>query len=221
MSSAPGGLMALLSGEGPASRTELLEKASKYRAKGKLKKAIVAYKKVLEEDADDHEVHARVAPLLAQTGEPGGAMASFRTAAEGFMRRGFVDKAIAVYRQAVESVPHDERAWDRLADLYLAKERPKDAVTTLLDGRRRYKKAYDRPRAIRLLRRALGLEPLNVAVAIDLARQLKKNKEREESRAILEHVVEQLEGKPRRRVRRALLRLYPSPRTFWRWLARR
>src|SRR5690606_16237811 len=107
------------------------------------KKAVAAYRKVLDDDQDDHDVHARLAPLLAQTGEPGSAMASFRAAAEGYMRRGFVDKAIGVYRQAVEAVPHDERAWDRLADLYLAKEKKKDALTTLLDGRKRYRKKYD------------------------------------------------------------------------------
>lgn len=211
------GIKELFSDEG-LSRSQLLEKASVHRSKGRRKKAITIYRMILRDDPDDHEVHARMAPLLAATGEPGAAIASFRSAAEGFASRGFLDKAIGVYKEATEAVPHDETAWVRLCDLYLARERPKDAVTTLLDGRRGYRRRYDRPRAIRLLSRLLEVEPLHVDGAVDLARLYKASGQRAVARQTLEDLVVRLEGKPRRRVRWALFRLSPTPASLWRWL---
>jgi tetratricopeptide (TPR) repeat protein len=208
------------SGEGKAvpNRRDLIAKAQQASSKNK-KKAIALYREALVLDDNDPDSHLRLAELLAKTGERGPAYASFRSAADGFIAKGFLDKAIAAYRTATEATPDFEEAWERLAELNLERERPAEAITALEAGRKRYKRAYDRPRAIRLLYRLRQLQPERLSVTADLCRTLKKEKRHDEAKALLAALVEtRPPGSGRRRVRWLQLSLYFRPRLLWWWL---
>ena len=208
------------SGEGKAlpDRRDLIAKAQKASSRNK-KKAIALYREALALDDSDPDTHLRLAELLAKTGDKGPAYASFRSAADGFIAKGFVDKAIAAYRTATEATPDFEEAWERLSELNLGRERPAEAITALESGRRRYKRAYDRPRAIRLLYRLRQMQPERMSVAADLCRTLKKEKRHDEAKAVVTELVEtRPPGKGRRKVRWLQMSLYFSPRVFWWWI---
>src|SRR5690348_11768142 len=81
--------------------------AAEARGKGDRKKAIALYRDVLAHDPADHEVHGRLAQLLAESGDLAQASASFRLGADGYHKVGFTDRAIALLKQAVEHVPGD------------------------------------------------------------------------------------------------------------------
>ena len=205
----------------PYDRRAALERASKLRGKGKSKKALAAYEVVLEHEPDDFETRARVAALQLGLGQRAAAAASFRAASEGQVAKGFWDKAISLLRQAADADPRDEAPWLEIAELHLKKERPREAARALLEGRGRFRRRRDRPRALRLLRRAHALEPDALPVAEDLARLLKKTGARAEGYELLDALHARAEDPDRRReFRGAQLRLFPSPGTLWRWLRR-
>lgn len=208
------------SGEGKPvpDRRDLLAKAQKASGKNR-KKAIALYREALALDERDPETHLRLAHLLAKNKEPGPAYASYRSAADGFVAKGFLDKAIAAYKNATEATPDFEEAWERLSELNLERERPAEAVTALEMGRKRYKRAYDRPRAIRLLYRLRHLQPERISVAADLVKTLNKEKRKDEAQAIVTELVEtRPTGKGRRKVRWMQLSLGFSPRVLWWWI---
>ena len=213
--------MGLFSNDAQFDRRETMARAQKHLDKGNKKRAIAALREILAHDADDADSHAKIAPLLAQHGEPGAAWSSFRSAAEALHVRGFTRKSIATYHQAMKLVPQFEDGWLRIAELELVVERPHDALAALKKGRTHYRRAYDRPRAIKLLRRALEMSPDDIEFTVDLSRQLKKEGQRAAGRALLMALTERSSGSARRRLRRYGLWLFPSPRTFWSWLARR
>ena len=46
-------------------RSAVLDAADKARGRGRVRKAIAGYSQILAQDPNDHQVHARIAPLLA------------------------------------------------------------------------------------------------------------------------------------------------------------
>ncbi len=203
----------------PFNRNKTLEVASKAKAKGNLKKAIAAYREVLAIKADDLDVHLKLAPLLAETKQLGDAWRSFQLAGEGFSKKGFADKAASVYRQASQFLPREVEIWERISELCLQRERRAEAAKTLSDAARQYfKRAAERPGAIRLLRKASEIEPGSVRLKTSLARLLRLEGERDEARALLERSLATASRKELLLVRRELFLLSKSPASLWRWL---
>ncbi len=202
----------------PYSRTETLAAADTARGKGKWKKALAGYKKVLEHDPDDAGVHAKIAPLYAKARQREAALKSFEAAAQGQIKKGFTDRAVAVYTQATTTYPDEMRLWEAIAVLHIQRARNPDAVGVLVSGARALAKANKRPDAVLLLRRATGLDPLHVEGTLLLARLLAKQKQKQEAKRLLADLADHSGGRTLRRVRAAQLRLSPTPAALWRWL---
>jgi tetratricopeptide (TPR) repeat protein len=200
------------------SRTETLAAADLARAKGRRKRAIAGYRRVLAEDPNDTTVHGKVAPLLAQTGDRGDALASFRRAADGHLRAGFVDRGLAMLSQAVAFFPEETGLWEEIARLHVQRGRRADAVAALVTGGGRLEKVRRRPAAIRILRGALELEPWQPEATLGLARVLAASGEKEEGLALLGGLAARVRGPLLRRVLAQTFRLSPTPRNLWRWL---
>ena len=199
-------------------RSIVLEAADKARAKGKPKKAIVQYRRVLEANPHDHVIHGKIAPLLAETKQLREAWLSFVAAGEGYVRNGFIDQAISMYRQAARYFPREVEVWEAIARLQVDRERPADAVKALLEGRRHLRNRQGRLEAIRLLRKACEIEPGHFEATYELARLLAKAGDKEEARRLLNGLAERVWGRNLRRVCGALFRMSPNPATAWRWL---
>jgi tetratricopeptide (TPR) repeat protein len=203
----------------PFDRNEALAVADRHRARGRKKKAIAAYRDVLAVDPSDVAVHSKLAPLLAKNGQKGEALASFHVAAQGYVHKGFIDRAIAVYVQARSFFPREAMLWDELARLYQARERRADALRTLLEGGRKLgRRTASRAHAIRLLGQALVLEPWHAKATLGLALLLSKDGQGSEARALLAGLACRVRGKDLRRTRAALLRLSPTPSNAIGWV---
>lgn len=163
-------------------------------------------------------LHAKLAPLLARNGEPFDAWRHFQSAARSWQRAGHSDEALAVYRKAVQSLPHTVEAWLELGDLHRREGRRREAVEALRDGRRHLRRRRYRAEATHLLRCAHALEPGNLDVTLDLARMLYQSRQRREASLILEDLAARCAPEDLRRVRRTMFQMSHSPIAAARWL---
>src|SRR3569832_1240659 len=159
----------LFARKAPPTRSEVIAKADRARSKGKLKKAVAGYRKALELEPRDSAVHMKLAPLLVRAKEPEAALQRFRAAAQGYLDKGFEDKALAVYTQAAETLQSQVSLWKQVAQMPLARGRRADAVRILLRGRLYLRHKTELADAIALLKEALTLEPTLFDPRLDLA----------------------------------------------------
>jgi tetratricopeptide (TPR) repeat protein len=199
-------------------RFAILAAAEKARGKGKVRKAIAEYRKVLAVDPSDYETHGKLAPLLAERRQLAGAWKSFVAAGEGYTRDMHEDKALSIYMQAARYLPRQLEVWKSIARLQVGRGRAPDAVKALLDGSRHFRRRNDRPEAIRLLRLACEVEPWHFEATYALARLLLKTGERREAWQLLEGLAERAKGRNRRRACATLFRMSPSLVGAWRWV---
>ncbi len=98
-------------------RARVLAQANRAVRRRRPGKALVYYQQILRHEPNNPDLHRRVAPLLARTGKPAEAWASYKRAGEALARRGFVDQAIGVYREACGRLPRAPEVWIAVADL--------------------------------------------------------------------------------------------------------
>ncbi len=202
----------------PLSRSELVQRGDRARAKGRRRKAIAEYHKALALDPTDASIHAKIAPLLAARGEKAEALKSFQAAAEGQIKAGFVDRAIALYVQAVSLFPKEDVIWREIARLHLERSRRADAVRVYVEAHRHFRGKKDRDTGIAFLCRAVELDPLHVEGTIALAKLFKKSHRKDEAHQVLAQLATQIHGPALKKVRRAQFGLSPTPAALWRWM---
>jgi len=198
-------------------RARLLKAASKAHKRQQKRRAIALYRQVLSMEPDNTELHARVAPLLARTRQRFDALLSFQEAANGLLRSGKTVEAIGVFREAAALLPQEPDLWVSLARLLRQHRNSAEAIATLLEGRRHFRRRR-RPQAIWLLRQVRLIEPWHRATVLDLCRLLWRTRQREESLALLAGLRANTRGTALRPVCWLQFRLSPTPRNAWRWV---
>ncbi len=198
-------------------RLDIMDDAARAAARGRVRKAIAGYSRVLDVDPLDFEAHARVAPLFARTGEINRSWTSYRLVAETYLQKGFHAKAAGVYVQAARHMPKKKEVWESLCDVYLMRDLKADAVDALFNGHRNFRGRY-RETAIRLLEKAREIEPWRYDVTKRLARLLKKSGRNGEALSILQGLAAREQGRQLRKVRGDIFRLSPGFDTAWRWM---
>jgi len=202
----------------PFNRTSTLAAANEARGRGRLRKAISGYSEILQNQPNDYQVHARVAPLLAKVRRWEESRKSFNAAADGYLAAGFSDKAIAVWALAAQHFPEDVQFWERIANEQVRRGRKADAVRALLQGRDQLRSRSQRPLAILLLEQVLALDAFNVDATLDLAKLFRLEGKRREAKKLLNDLSRTVQGPKARRVRAAQFRVSPSFRTFFAWV---
>lgn len=144
----------------PCDRGDILRKAEEYRLRGRVRKAIGEYEKLLAVDPHDIDAHAKAAPLYIRTGRKDKAKASLRKVVAGYEQQGFADKAIATLRLLLKLDRRDLRARLHLADLYLGKNLTGSALSLLAGARRTF-------RYRRFLKEALAVEEKILSISPD------------------------------------------------------
>jgi len=199
-------------------RGEVLAAADQLRVKGKYAKAVAEYRKVLLLDPKDADVLAKIAPLLVKMKEREEALRDFRAAADAYIQRGFVDRAIALYVQATAAFPLEAQLWETLGRLHQERGRKAEGIKALMSGAARFKGKKGRPTALKLLRQALGYDATHIEATIALARLLKANGEGAAARTLLDELAPRIRGPAVKRIHSARLRLFPGLGSLWRWM---
>lgn len=193
-------------------RRQLLDKAAKARGKRNARKAVAIYREMLAKDPNDFEIHLKMAPFLVSMRNYKDAATSFTKSAEGFYKKGKIDMAVGVYRQAARAMPNHSGLWERLARLELDRKKTSDALAVLLEGSKHFHKRATRDKCIRLLRIAFKIKPWHFDSTFELAKQLAKSKEKGESIKILQGLSKRVDTrKQHRKVMRKLFAVSPSP----------
>jgi len=199
-------------------RTEILGAADRARARGRRRKAIALYRRILEQSPNDLAVLAKIAPLLARARRKDEALASFRAAADGQIKAGFPDRALSLELQAAQFYPEEYALWDDVARIHVQKGRRADAVAALVDGATRLSRTPHLPVAAKVLKRALEIEPWQPDATLLLARVFTRGGRREEALAVLDGLAARVRGKLLRRTRRLAFFIAPTPGALWRWM---
>ena len=199
-------------------RSRSLSEAARARSRGNATKAIARYREVLEHEPLNIDVHRRLAPLLAGTRQADDAWDSYRIAVAHLVRKGFLDQAIGVLREAAGCLGKQRAVWEELAAVEQERGRPIDAHAALLEGRHRFRSHQDGPDAIQLLLRARKLAPEDFETNFDLAGLLVRSGAGGPAAHILFQLAERSSGRPLRRVRRLQFRLAPSADALWGWI---
>jgi tetratricopeptide (TPR) repeat protein len=202
----------------PYNRAASLAAAQKAVAKGRVKRAIAEYSRILEHQPDDFEVRGRLAPLQAKRKLLDAAWSNFKAAAQGYERDGFLEKALSVYRQAAHSLPDRSGLWEMLADLHLQRHHSADALAALREGAWHFGSRSTRHTAIRLLEKAHRIAPEDFETGLELGRLLARAGRRPEALALLDGLAKRQEGRRLRQIRALLFRLRPTPARAWHWL---
>jgi Tfp pilus assembly protein PilF len=163
-------------------------------------------------------VHARIAPLLARAKRWQEARRSFDAAGVGFLKVGFADKAIAIWKVAAKNFPEDVEYWERVANEQVKRGRKADAVQSLLEGREQLTKKAQRSLAMTLLRQVLTLDAFHFDATLDLAKLLAAEGQRRDAEKLLREMRMWVKGRNLRRLRAAQFRLSPSWRALMDWI---
>lgn len=196
----------------------MLERAAREAARGRRRRAVALYRRVLFVEPANVDVHRQLAPLLAETGQPFEAWLSYRTVGRAWERSREFAKALEVYREAATRLPEKLDAWLCVSRLERRLGRPRAARAALLEGRRHQRRRRQRATAMFLLREALALDPWDPPLVLDLASLLSRSGRKQEADLWLEGLAARSQGVPLRRVRGAQLRLSPSLGRAWLWL---
>lgn len=199
-------------------RKRLLGEAEKARVRGRRRRAIAFYRRVLAVEPHDPDLHARVAPLLAAAGKRFDAWQSYRETTRAHLRNNNPAEALTLYREAAKALPTQIEAWRSVAKLELKFERREAAIGALLEGRSKFRSRRRRPEAIALLREARNIDPWRLDIVLDLVRLLRRSGQSPEAQWILAQLSERVAGRELRIVRGAQWRIEPSLRNSWLWL---
>ncbi len=203
-------------------RRGILRAADRYRSRGRIRKAIREYEKVLSADPHDVEVHAKVAPLYIRTGRKDRAKASLRRVIASYEKQGFVDKAIAMLRLGLKVDRRDLAARMHLADLYLGKALTASALRLLERARRTFGGRQFLRQALAVEDKILSIAPDDFRAQLSKASLLLKAGRGREARELLWHMEAQCARKGNRRSWRKtrwLLSIHaPSVGTAWGWV---
>jgi tetratricopeptide (TPR) repeat protein len=199
-------------------RRRVLEEATRASNRNKPQRAIALYRWVLAVEPNNPELHTRLAPLLADTGQRFDAWHCYQTMARAAVREGRKDKALAIYRDATNRLPRELQAWEGLAHLLAKEGDPEEAIRSLIEGSRRFGKAVHRPEAIHLLRRARSIDAWHFEAVFELARQLARSHQRDEARLLFDGLAQRATGERLRRVCAAQLRMDRTLIAACRWI---
>ena len=199
-------------------RREILAAAAIAQGKGKPKKALEHYRKVLEMEPENPTLLMKTAVLFAETRQPDDAWRSFTKAADLFRQDGLVDKWSSVWSQAVIYFPRSADAWLALAQAKASRGVAADAAAALLTGSRNFTRRKERETRVRLLEEAFRLGPYTYDVTMEYSAALVASGMRSDAFELLEELTARASGSRLRKVRGRLFRLRPTPAAAWRWL---
>ena len=109
----------------PYDRARILAGAERARRRGRVARAVALYRRVLAQEPENADLHRKLAPLLAATGQRFDAWQSFRVAARDLMRQ------MVAEGEADALVP--DRAWketETALAMALGRVRPLDSAST-------------------------------------------------------------------------------------------
>jgi len=127
-------------------------------------KAIALYKKVLNIDITQLEVHLALGDMNAEKGLTGNALENYKYVADHYKKQNNIIKALGIYQKMADLSPTNVAFRMKLADMYLKEGMQKEGVKAYLDAADQHvaKEAFQDAR--QMFEKVLAVEPNNKAV---------------------------------------------------------
>jgi tetratricopeptide (TPR) repeat protein len=149
-------------------------------------KAIAIYKKIAKLAPEETKPLERLAELYVQQGVMSEARPLYLQMAEAHLKAGRQQQGVALLKRLLEAEPDNLRVQLRMAELSIAMGQPGEAMEAYRGAAQRSLERGDHTEALRLLAKALDLEPHNPAALLLKARTLIVAGNRPEAIALLE-----------------------------------
>lgn len=155
-------------------REEVLETAQKHLAKGNVEKAIVEYERLLADDPADVQTLRRLGEAHARLGAAEAAIDAFIREADAYIQRGFLRKAVPVYKKILKLDTSRLDIALNLADLYKDLDLPAEALNLYDFVATAYAREGQMEPALSTLGTMVELAPNNIPARIKYAEALSK-----------------------------------------------
>ncbi len=178
-------------------KNKAIADAQRLAARGSFGKAAELLVQVLAEDPEDVRLWLKLGDYQKQNGSIGGAVSAYLKAATHYTDRGFFLKAVACWKQILNSDPNYVDGHLRLAELYVQLNMGPDAIAQYQVVAAAYERE-GRPRdAVIIMGRVCELSPEDVPARIRLAEGLARVNEIANACSEFRVVIDQLEARDR------------------------
>ncbi|MCH7869618.1 MAG: hypothetical protein IH881_18135 [Myxococcales bacterium] len=199
-------------------RKLLLTEACDLQRRNKHKRAVILLRKILTAEPNNVEIHALIAPSLAELGLEFCAWTSYEHVTAALSRDGKKQSALDYYCDATTRMPRHLEAWVSRVALTRSMGRRDDARQILESALPHFRRRATRYPLISLLRCLLDIEPGNKCAALELAYLLSKTSQKYEALVLLSKLADASNGSFLQNVRRTQWRIEPSLAHSWLWL---
>ncbi len=158
--------------------------ADHYSKDGFFLKAIAIYKKINKLDPSQLDIYAKLADLYAKQGLAMEAKSQYQVLADYYIKHGDPANALGIYRKISELDPNSINVHVKLADLYSTSNQPAEALKEYDRVGRMLLKRGMLDEAVQVFRKALKLDPKNIAIRqnYDLFREINERTKRRRDR---------------------------------------
>jgi tetratricopeptide (TPR) repeat protein len=196
-------------------RDRLIRDAREFQRRKKHKKALALLRRVMVVEPNNVEIHALIAPSLAERGLEFSAWESYSRAVAALLRDGKNQPALDFYKDATRRMPRHYEAWTSRAALERRMERRDDARRTLEAALPHFRRRATRYPLISLLRSLLKIDGVYRSTTLELACLLSKTGQRAEALTLLTQLAETADVPFLRKVRRTQWNVTPSLTHSW------
>ena len=133
--------------------------AEKHIKKGKLKEAILEYRKLLSGDEQDISIRNTIGDLYVKSNQKDKAIEEFKVIADLYEEKGLNSKSIASLKRIIRLNPKDLDTGNKLADLYQNQGFISEAKTEYSKLAKDYAQANEVKKAIKIYEKLLTLSP--------------------------------------------------------------
>jgi tetratricopeptide (TPR) repeat protein len=156
-------------------RLELIHQAEEWVRRGRPKRALALYLKVLKANADDTRILNRAGDLCARLSRNSEAVSFYRRAALLFSQQGFHDKAIALCKMIIRLDPTLIEVMETLAKLQAGQGLVHEAVSQYEAVGEYYRQHHQPVRAIEAQQAIVELQPNDPSRRLELANLYQQN----------------------------------------------
>lgn len=150
-------------------KNKSIQAAQKYTSKGQHKKAVAEYEKILKEDPDDIRVRIKLADAYTKLKDTDRAVEALAQCAKQYEQQGFMQKAVAIYKQILGIAPSRVEVYLALAGNYRQLRRLNDAAEQFQGALRVLDERNDEPGKLAVIQQMLEMDPDNVVDRVRLS----------------------------------------------------
>ncbi len=151
------------------SKQKILKNAGKYTKKGHYEKAISEYRKLTQADYGETSLCNTIGDLLIRANNSNEAIVEYEKAGKYYEEKGFIPKALAIYKKILRYEPSRTGVYEKLAQLYSDQGLIQDAITQYEFLAKHHEHDGRIEEALDSYRQIADLDPTNLSIRERLA----------------------------------------------------